>query len=183
MAYKNKSISNKPAGVDITFLQTSKETNGALLEVQATYLPHSKEPVAHYHPVQTEIFTVLSGELTVRLSGKLAILRAGDQLEIKPGIVHSMWNNSGEQTVVNWKVQPAMKTEYFMETTAGLAADGKTDKAGMPDILQSALMANHFSREFRMAKLPFPIQQIAFLFLVPVAILFGKKAAYSKYVD
>ncbi|WP_052273123.1 cupin domain-containing protein [Flavihumibacter solisilvae] len=183
MAYRNKSISNKPAGVDINFLQTSKDTNGALLEVQATYHPRSKEPVVHYHPVQTELFTVISGELTVRLSGKPVILKQGEQLEIKPKTVHSMWNNSCEQTVVNWKVQPAMNTEYFMETTAGLATEGKTDPEGMPGILQSALMANHFSREFRMATLPFPIQQIAFIFLVPLAILFGYKAVYSKYVD
>ena len=183
MAYRNKSICNKPTGVDVIFLQTSKDTNGALLEMQATYRPRSREPVVHYHPVQTELFTVISGELTVRLIGKLVTLRRGEQLEIKPNTVHSMWNNSGEPTVVNWKVQPAMKTEYFMETAAGLATDGKTNLDGMPDLLQSALMANHFSREFRLAKLPFAIQQIAFLFLVPMAILFGKKAVYSKYVD
>jgi quercetin dioxygenase-like cupin family protein len=183
MAYKNKSISNKPTGVDVKFLQTSKDTNGSLLEMQATYRPRSKEPVVHYHPVQTELFTVITGELTIRLDGKLVILRQGEQLEIKPNTVHSMWNNSIEPTVVNWKVQPAMKTEYFIETTAGLATDGKTNRDGMPDLLQSALMANHFSREFRLAKLPFAVQQIAFLFLVPLAILLGKKAVYKSYLD
>ena len=183
MAYKNKTISNKPTGVDITFLQTAKDTSGSLLEMQATYRPFSREPVAHYHPVQTEVFSILSGELTVRLNDKINTYKQGDQLEIKAGTVHSMWNKSGQQTVVNWKVQPALRTEYFMETAAGLAADGKTNNEGMPNFLQAALMANHFAREFRMARPPFAIQLIAFLILVPLAILIGYKPVYNKYMD
>jgi hypothetical protein len=36
----------------------------------------------------------------------------------------------------------------LLETTAGLASDGKVNKKGMPGILQVALMANKYSKGF-----------------------------------
>src|SRR5262252_10073188 len=113
MAYQNKQIQNPIARMSIRFLQTSKDTNGKLLEMEATYSPHSIEPAPHYHPHQEEDFTIVSGEMTVRMNGQLKILKAGDQLHVPKNTVHSMWNNSSETTaVVNWKVTPALTTEY-----------------------------------------------------------------------
>ena len=40
MAFKNKQISNPKTGQDIKFLQTAKDTNGKLLEMEATYNSH-----------------------------------------------------------------------------------------------------------------------------------------------
>src|SRR6476469_1284399 len=125
MAYKNKIISNKKTGQDIRFLQTSKDTNGTLLEMEAIFNAHSKEPVAHYHPVQEEDFIVLAGQLTVRINEQLKVLHVGDRLHIAPNVVHAMWNNSDEKAIVNWQVRPAIDSEHLFETMAGLAADGK----------------------------------------------------------
>lgn len=183
MAYQNKTISNKAAGMEIRFVHTAKDTDGALLEMEASYRPHSSEPVAHYHPAQAETFTVLSGELTVRLEGKLHILKSGEQLHIPANKVHSMWNNSAVPTTVNWQVRPALGTEYFLETAAGLAADGKTDGKGMPGILQLALLINRFAGEIRVAKPPFMVQRAIFLLLTPLAYLTGHKPVYRKYID
>jgi hypothetical protein len=94
-----------------------------------------------------------------------------------------MWNDSDGETVMNWKVRPALQTEYFLETVVGLAADGKTNKAGMPGLLQVALMANQFSREFRLIKPPLLIQKIIFAILSPIASLAGFKPTYKKYID
>ena len=66
MAYKGKIISNVKTKQTLEFITTSKDSNGQLLEMISTYEPYSKEPRAHYHPVQDEHFTVLQGELTVR---------------------------------------------------------------------------------------------------------------------
>ena len=183
MAYKNKIIRNLKSGQDVCFLQTSKDTNGSLLEMEAIFSPHSKEPIAHYHPRQEEDFTVLAGALTIRINGQLKVLYAGDRLHIAPNNVHAMWNNSDEKTLVNWKVKPAINTEYFMETLAGLAADDKTDDTGKPGILQIALIADKFSNVVRLAKPPYTVQKIVFKLLTPFAYIAGYRPVYRQYLD
>lgn len=183
MAYKNKIICNVKTGQDICFLQTSKDTNGKLLEMEATFSARSKEPPAHYHPQQQEDFVVLTGELTACVNGQLKVLHAGDRLHIAPNVVHAMWNNSDVKTVVNWQVQPAMDTEYLLETLVGLAADNKTDATGKPPMLQIALMASKFSNVLRLVKPPYAIQKIVFTMLTPFAYMVGYKPTYKQYLD
>lgn len=183
MAIKNKIIRNPKTRHDIQFLQTRKDTNGKLLEMEATYNEHSKEPAAHFHPFQVEDFEVITGELTVRIDGQLKVLKQGDTLHIPVNKVHSMWNNSDSKTIVNWKVQPAMDTENLLETVSGLANEGKTNDEGMPNILQVALMAIKYQNVFRLAKPPFAVQKILFIILTPFAYLFGYKPSYPKYFD
>ena len=183
MAYKNKMIRNPKAHMAIRFLQTAKDTNGRFLEMEARYAAHSAEPVAHYHPHQEEDFMVLSGELTVKINGRVKILRAGEGLHIPEKTVHSMWNNSNGATIVNWKVTPAMNTENLLETTAGLAVDGKTNSKGRPPVLQVALMANKYAEVFRLSKPPYFVQKIVFTVLSPFAYLAGYQPDYKKYLD
>ncbi len=106
MAYKNKTIYNDITRNSIKFLQTSSNTFGRLLEMETTYSAHSKEPPAHYHPYQSEEFTILSGELSARINGKLNVLTEGQKLYIPSNTLHSIWNNSDTRTVVNRKVEP-----------------------------------------------------------------------------
>src|SRR5690349_21932381 len=127
MAFKNKEISNPVTGQSIRFLQTSKDTEGVLLEMESVYSAKSQEPVEHYHPFQDEDFLVTEGEITVRINGDQRILKPGDRLHIPRNVGHSMWNSSASKAVVNWQVIPALETEYLLETTFGLARDGKTD--------------------------------------------------------
>jgi len=61
-----------------------------------------------------------------------------------------MWNNSNDESTINWKVAPALTTEYFLETFAGLAVDGKTDQKGNPKFLQIVLIANKYPNVFRL---------------------------------
>lgn len=183
MAYPNKIIRNPVTGQDIKFIKTSKETSGELLEMESTYNSFSKEPPPHYHPCQQEDFTVLEGELTVKLKGQIMVLKRGDKLQIARNEVHSMWNTSPGKTAVNWKVQPALNTENLLETGAGLAIDGKLNKSGMPGILQVALTAQKFETEFRLSKPAFFIQKIVFAILSPLAYLAGYRPVYLKYID
>lgn len=183
MAYKNKFISNTITGQSIKFLQTSQDTNGKLLEMESTYHAASKEPPMHYHPNQWEDFTVLRGELQVRVNGKLITLMIGDTLHIKPNEPHAMWNTSGSKVVVNWQVRPALNTEYLLETVTGLANDGKTNADGIPDILQMAATMPKFGSVFRLAKPPFLMLKIIFSVLTPFAWLKGKKPLYKQYLD
>lgn len=151
--------------------------------MESTYYNNSKEPAAHYHPCQDEEFAIIEGELTVVVNGQKWILKKGDTLHVSKNQVHNMWNNSGRKTVVNWRVQPAMDTEYFMENAIGLAVDGKTNEEGMPGLLQVALLANRFSNVFRLSKPAFVVQKIAFFLLTPLGYLKGLRPVYEKYQD
>jgi len=183
MAYKGKIIDNKKTGQQITFIQTSDDTGGELLEMESLFQPHSTEPVPHYHPFQEEYFTVLEGEINVRLNGQLKILKQGDQLHLKKGQVHSMWNHSFQKARVNWKVVPASDTEYFLENGIGIANHKKTNEQGMPGLLQIVLLAKRFSHVYRIVKPPYAIQKILFTILAPFSYLAGYKSCYKEFVD
>ena len=183
MAIKGKIIQNKKTGQQIRFIQTSNDTNGLLLEMEATYDGNSKEPPQHYHPNQEEYFTIISGEMTVRMNGQTAVLKHGDTLFVPKNKSHSMWNNSATTAVVNWKVLPALDTEYFFETATGLSNDGKTNDQGVPNFFRSVLFAQKFSGVFRLAHPPYWIQKTLFTFLTPLAYLTGNRINYDNYID
>jgi quercetin dioxygenase-like cupin family protein len=184
MAYKNKTIRNPVTGQEIRFIQTSKDSNGELLEMEATYSAMSSEPAPHYHPNQDEFFTIVSGEMTVRLDGEETHnLKAGDTLQIPRNQIHAMWNATSRKALVNWQVRPALNTEELLETIMGLAADGKCNNKGMPGILQVALTSGQFNKELRLLSPPLLIQKIVFSVLRPFALMSGYKASYAKYLD
>ncbi|MCC6413771.1 MAG: cupin domain-containing protein [Saprospiraceae bacterium] len=183
MAHHNKRIENPYSGQSIVFLKTAHETQGELLEMEYTYAPHSAKPAEHYHPIQKEDFTVLQGVITVTLNGATRLLRAGDKLHIPPNTVHAMWNDSDEPAVVNWQVRPALNTEYLLETGMGLAKDGKTNKKGLPGLLQAIAIARYFSKAYRLANPPYAVQRVLFAFLGPVAKMLGYRATYQEYID
>lgn len=184
MAYKNKTIRNPMTGQEIRFIQTSKDSNGQLLEMESTYNAMSKEPVSHYHPYQDEFFTIISGEMTVRLDGEEThTLQAGDTLEIPRNQIHAMWNATNQKAVVNWQVRPALNTEELLETVMGLANDGKCNRNGMPGILQIALTSRKYDRELRLVSPPLLVQRVVFSVLKPFAMMAGYKASYVRYLD
>ena len=181
MAFKYKMITNPIVGQHIKFLQTASDTEGKLLEMEASYRPYSKEPPLHYHPYQEEDFIIVKGQMTVRLDGKILLLKENDTLHIPSNTIHSMWNNSSSTTMINWKIRPALTTEFFLETATGLASDGKGRR--LRSLLQRSLLANKYSRVFRLSKPPFLIQKVLFVILTPIAWLFGYRATYKKYFD
>ena len=183
MAYKNKFISNKLSGQDIRFLQTAKDTNGKLLEMESIYNAYSQEPASHFHPHQEENFTVLEGSLNVRINGSVRVLHPGDTLHIAKNTVHSMWNGTDTKTVVNWKVRPALNTEYLLETATGLISDGKTNEKGMPNIMQLSLMGIRYSQVTRFTSPPYLVQKVIFNLVAPFALLAGYRPVYKKYID
>lgn len=183
MAYPSKIVTNPITGQSIKFIQTSRDTQGLLLEMETTYQPHSTEPVPHFHPRQEEHFKVLNGCISVRLNGELKVLNAGDTLNFPPNQVHSMWNHSAEKAVVNWQVQPAMDTEYFLEMGMGLAQAGKVKADGMPGLLQSVVLISRFKYVYRLAKPGLIVQKIVFSILAPIARLVGYRAVYPEYLD
>ena len=175
MAHKDKIVRNPVTGMDIKFIKTAADTGGELLEMESTYNRKTKEPPPHYHPYQAEEFTIVEGELYTRIDGVPRIYKKGESFHIPARTVHSMWSNSNGKTILNWKTRPAMHSENFFETIAGLANDGKINRKGRPGLLQSALIVSHFSSVFRLSKPPIIVQKILFGVLHIVARIWGTR--------
>lgn len=178
-----ETLYNPVTGQKLVFLHTAKTTNGRLLEMESRYRARSPEPAPHYHPIQIEHFRVLEGEIRVRIRNEVLSLKKDEEITIYPGEVHSMWNPGDEETIVNWKIEPALETEAFFRTVYGLARDGKTNGEGMPGLLQAALLATRYAEEFRLARPPYWVQRIVFGLLKPLAAIKGLKAVYPDYLE
>lgn len=174
-------LENRQTGQTLAFLASADQTAGRYLEIESSWRGHSVEPAAHYHPSQTETFTVRQGTLTIRLNGQVRQLQAGEQLVIRPGEVHSMWNAGDEIAVANWKTEPALRTEEFLRTMFGLAHDGHTGPSGAPPFLQAALTVRRYTAEFRLVKPSRLVQQLVFGGLGAIARLRGMRAVYPQY--
>jgi hypothetical protein len=68
MAIANKVIHNPVTGQTIRFTKTSRDTQGRLLEMESRFDAFSKEPPPHYHPFQTELFTVQEGRMSASMA-------------------------------------------------------------------------------------------------------------------
>jgi len=183
MAIQNKVIHNPVTGQTIRFTKTSRDTHGALLEMESRFDPFSKEPPAHYHPFQTELFIVQEGRIHIRINGTVKHLVKGEKLAIAPNTIHSMWNPYTKEAKVGWRIQPAMKTEYLLETGMGLAVSGRVGKKGSPNFLQTILLLQHYRDVYRLAKPSYSLQRILTIILSPLARLAGFKPVYAEYID
>ncbi|MBZ0300145.1 MAG: cupin domain-containing protein [Anaerolineae bacterium] len=170
---------NPSTGDTLRFLKTGADTGGELLEVEVIYTPAHQRPPAHYHPHQEERFEILSGAMTVEMSGTVHIYEAGESFQVPPGTRHAMWNAGETVTRMNWQTRPAMKTPQFFETLWGLAEAGKTGASGSPNLLQAAVLMRAYADEFRLVSPPPLIQSVLFGLLAPIGRLLGYKAHYT----
>jgi quercetin dioxygenase-like cupin family protein len=167
----------------IVLRKTAEQTDGALLEMEAFYKPGGQYPPEHYHPLQDEHFEVLKGAVDVRINGAQVTYRAGQSFDIPRGTAHTFRNGGDEEASVLWQVRPALKTQQFYENLWGLAADGLTNSEGIPNLLQMAVMLQHFADEFVLSSPPRLVQQLAFPALAALGRLRGYRGEYERYGD
>ena len=75
-------------------------------------------------------------------------------------------------------VTPALQFEQLLETMFALANDGKTNRKGLPNPLQLAVVANH---HFDDVRLPFPpawLQKLGLIAGAPFGRLLGYRPVY-----
>ena len=132
----------------LLFVKTAADTDGELLEMEATYEPSSTPPIPHFHPSQHEHFEIREGTMHARIDGNQVELRAGDELDIEPGTVHAMWNEGPEQARTLWQTRPALRTEEFFEQTAAVFSEAQ-EQGRDPDGERLAEIVQEFSDEFQ----------------------------------
>jgi quercetin dioxygenase-like cupin family protein len=182
MAHAGDTFVNR-AGERLIFRQTSRDTAGALLEVEIVYRPHATPPPPHYHPLQEERFHILQGAIHTVIGGQTRIYGPGEAFIVPPGVPHAMHNTSAEQGRAIWQTRPALRTEVFFETLWGLARDGKTDQRGVPSLLQLAVLLQTYSEEFRLSQPPYPLQRVLWAALASIGRWKGYRSRYPAYSD
>ena len=77
MISPGQTIENPVTGERFTFTHTAASTDGELLAFDFALRPGGKVPVPHVHPIQTERFEVVAGEVRFRLGLRTLRRRPG----------------------------------------------------------------------------------------------------------
>ena len=107
-------------------------------------------------------------------------LGPGQFVTVEPGTAHRFWNAGDEPVTFVCEIRPALQFESLLETMFALAADGKTNRKGMPNLLRLAVIAN---AHFDTVRLPFPpswLQRAGLVLGAPVGRLLGFQPTYAR---
>lgn len=180
MIRKGDMIENPVTGERLLFLETSAETGGERTVVECTVQPNGFVAAAHMHPYQTERFEVIAGRVAFRVGNRTFEALPGGEAVVEPGTAHKFWNPGDTVARFRCTVTPSLEFERLIETMYGLAADGKTNRKGMPSPLRLAVIANaHFDD----VRLPFPpqwMQKAGLALGAPFGRMLGFGAAYDR---
>ncbi len=147
--------------------------------IETVVQPEGFVAAGHVHPSQSERFAVAAGTLGLKAGGKKMTLGPGDVVTVEPGTSHRFWNAGNEPVRFVCEVRPALQFESLLETMFALAADGKTNRKGMPNPLRLAVIAN---AHFDTVRLPFPpawLQKAGLVVGAPLGRLVGYRPTYA----
>jgi len=159
-----------------------RQSNGHLLVVDLYVRPGGAVAGEHVHPVTTETFTVVRGELRVRHDGRELRAGPGTRLRVAPGVAHDFWNDGAEEARVVVEVQPGERFVQLIRQLFLLAQDGRTDTRGRPRPLQAAVLGWEFADTIRFTTLPQPFQKLLVGVLYPIARATGHRALDPAYL-
>lgn len=182
MIHAGDSIDNPVTGERLVFRKTSRETGGQAVVVEVFVQPNGFVAAAHLHPSQEERFEILRGSVGFKLSRKKLVAGPGQRITVPAGTPHKFWNAGDEQAHFVCEIRPALQFEQLIETMFTLAADGKTNRKGMPNPLRLAVIAN---AHFDTVRLPFPpawMQKTGLVLGTPLGRLLGYRATYTPVV-
>jgi quercetin dioxygenase-like cupin family protein len=120
MAHAGQEIGS-PGGMRLRFVRTAAETDGELLEMEASYSGDGSMPPTHFHPQQAERFEILEGSMRAFVNGEERVYVQGESFEVPEGTPHQM--GTEEPTRMRWEVRPAMRTAEFFERLYGEGPD------------------------------------------------------------
>jgi quercetin dioxygenase-like cupin family protein len=163
----------------LIFHRTSAQSHGESVLVETIVRPGGFVAAAHVHPYQTERFEVLAGTLGLLVGEREFLAPPGATAVVEPGTPHKFWNAGEQEARFLCDVQPALDFESLIETMFSLAAEGKTNRKGMPNPLQLAVIAQ---AHFDTVRLPFPapwLQQAALAVGAPLGRILGYQARTS----
>ena len=130
---QNRTFYNPVINDTATFIETAAETNGkySLIEIE---LYKSDGPPLHYHNAFSEKFEVTEGTLYLQIGKERKQLKPGNSETIPPGMPHKFYNLVNERVKFKITFEPGHSgMENFIKIIYSLAADGLTNKKGVPN--------------------------------------------------
>ena len=179
MIQQGQTLVNPVTGEQMTFIETSASTGGEYVLIELRADPGGAVAAAHVHPGQWERFEVVCGRLGAKVGGKEIEAGPGQVVGVAPGTAHTWWNAGDDELVFRCEVRPALKFESLIETMFSLAADGKTNKKGMPNPLRLAVIARAHFDTVRLPQPPSWLQRVGLALGAPVGRLLGYEASYE----
>jgi quercetin dioxygenase-like cupin family protein len=171
---------NPVTGERGTILELPTDNPEGRATAELTALAGARVVGEHLHPAIVERFTVLEGELTLKLDGRTSILREGESAVVEAGRWHDWWNASDRDARARVEITPGERFAHMIETLFGLARLGHTNAKGMPNPLQLALIAQEFGDVIVFRSPPPVVQRALFAVLAPVARRLGYRATYPQ---
>lgn len=171
-------ITNPVTGEQMTFIRTSRDTDGEAVVIEVVVQPHGFVAAAHLHPTQEERFEIIEGTLGFKVGGERLSAGPGERLTVPANTRHTFWNAGDGAVRFRCEIRPALQFESLLETMFGLAEDGRTNRRGMPNPLRLAVIA-HAHRD--VVLLPFPprwMQLTGLALGAPLGRLLGYRPTY-----
>lgn len=161
------------------FRKTAAETDGQLLEIECFSPPSAVKEPEHIHPLQENIFKIISGFCIFEVEGKEQVIRAGQTISIPPKTRHHFWNPG--ETVAHYiqEFRPALHIDEFFETFFALSRDGKLNNKGIPNLLHGSLIMLKHKDEIRVTKPPWALQLLTYCTLAPIGYFMGYRSDYK----
>ena len=178
MIHAGDTIYNPVTGERIVFRKTSRDTGGQAVVIETFLQPDAFVAAAHVHPSQEERFEVLRGVVGFKIGGEKIVAGPGRRITVPAGTPHKFWNAGDDEAQFVCEIRPALQFESLLETMFALAADGKTNRKGMPNLLRLAVIAH---AHFDTVRLPFPpaiLQRIGLALGAPAGRLLGYEPTY-----
>lgn len=158
MANVGETIENPLTGERITFLQTTRGTDGELLRFEYLLPPGFSIP-EHVHPRQEERHEIVSGTLNGRVAGNELVYVEGQKV-VGPADVPHAWRNPSEDEglLIVSELRPALRFEPLIETAFALAGDLKSGKLALPGrLLRIATLLDESRDDFYPTRIPMPV--------------------------
>jgi mannose-6-phosphate isomerase-like protein (cupin superfamily) len=182
MAVVGATIENPTTGEAITWIETAATSAGSLLAFDLALRPDAALAAEHRHLSQAEHFRVESGRIGLRLGDQESELGVGENATVPAGVAHRWWPLGDGGAVIRVELRPALDTELFFETFFGLGRDGKTNRKGIPGLLQIAVAYDELGDSCpQVVKPPPAVQRLVLTPLAPLAKLLGRRATYPAY--
>jgi quercetin dioxygenase-like cupin family protein len=136
-------IVNPVIGEEVTFLTTSRQSNGTVSVLDVLIGPKGGNPL-HYHRRFSETFTVTEGELSVQIGKEKMKLKPGQTVTAPMNARHRFYNTSGKPVRFKVELKPASEGfENVLRIAFGLANDGQAGPNGMPkNLVHNGILMN-----------------------------------------
>ncbi len=172
MITPGQTLENPVTGERFTFTDTAGSTGGELLAFELALRPGGAVPIPHVHPIQTERFEVVAGEMRFRVGLRTRVAGPGDVVEVAPGVVPGCANAGQGEARMRVEVRPALAMEQMFADVIAMARAGRMTRRGLPrNPLELARLARTYDQEAHAPLLSVGVQRAL---LAPLLLLAGK---------